>query len=153
MKHKITDSSPLKVIAEIFNIKQNIIKNGVNKSDISLLTEISEQKVILEFNWIEDLNIIISSFVVDDFDEHLLHHQLSIINNELIIGNLKQSQTKSITYRHSLPLPGKIDSTYIKKYLEDLLSEFNHLITVLIKEKNSLKYSNLKNHNKIVGHA
>ena len=106
MKTKTLDSSPLKLVAEVFNIK-NIDQQAVlNRSDISLLTEISENKVILEFNWIEDLNLMVSSFVIEDFDQNILHQQLNQINNSLIIGNLKQKNNKSIavSYTH-LTLP------------------------------------------------
>ena len=153
MKTKILDSSPLKLVAEVFNIK-NIDQQGVfNRSDISLLTEISENKVILEFNWIEDLNLMVSSFVIEDFDQNILNQQLNQINNSLIIGNLKQKNNKSIVYKHTLPLHSKNEQVFIRKYLEDLLSEFNHLITVLLKKATSNNRSQYNVESKIVGHA
>ena len=89
MKYKDIDSSPLRIVAEVFNIKNINDKSSFNKSDISLLTEISDKKVILEFNWIEDLNFMVSSFIIEDFDQNILYQQLNQINNSLIIGNLK----------------------------------------------------------------
>ena len=153
MDIKTIDSSPLKIVAEIFNINKDKNFTTLNRSDMSLLTEISNKKVILEFNWIEDLNIMISSFVIDDFDENILYHQLSLINNNLIIGNLRQQNNKSITYKHSLPLSNITEKDYMKKYLEDLLSEFNHLVTVLLKKINLQNNNFSFKNNKIVGHA
>jgi len=153
MKFKDNDSSPLKIVAEVFNIKNIDDTSAFNKSDISLLTEISDKKVILEFNWIEDLNFMVSSFVIEDFDQNILYQQLNQINNSLIIGNLKQKNNKSIVYKHTLPLGSKNEQVFIKKYLEDLLSEFNHLVTILLKKATSNKHSSIDGENKIVGHA
>ena len=153
MKNKDVDSSPLKIVAEVFNIKNIDDKSAFNKSDISLLTEINDKKVILEFNWIEDLNFMVSSFTIEDFDQNILYQQLNQINNSLIIGNLKQKNNKSIVYKHTLPLSSKNDQVFIKKYLEDLLSEFNHLVTILLKKATSNTYSSIDGENKIVGHA
>jgi|TARA_B110000114_G_C15090273_1_gene398231 hypothetical protein len=153
MKIKNTDSSPLKIVAEVFNVKDADNKNQFNRQDISLLTEINNRKVILEFNWIEDLNLMVSSFIIEDFDQNILYQNLSKINNNLIIGTLRQNVNKSVIYKHTLPLGGKNESVFIKKYLEDLLSEFNHLITVLLKNLNSKQHLYFTNNNKIVGHA
>ena len=153
MKYKDVDSSPLKIVAEVFNIKNVEDKSAFNKSDISLLTEISDKKVILEFNWIEDLNFMVSSFIIEDFDQNILYQQLNQINNSLIIGNLKQKNNKSIVYKHTLPLSTKNEQVFIKKYLEDLLSEFNHLVTILLKKATSNTHSSIDGENKIVGHA
>ena len=153
MKYKDFDSSPLKIVAEVFNIKNIDDKSAFNKSDISLLTEISDKKVILEFNWIEDLNFMVSSFIIEDFDQNILYQQLNQINNSLIIGNLKQKNNKSIVYKHTLPLSTKNEQVFIKKYLEDLLSEFNHLVTILLKKATSNTHSSIDGENKIVGHA
>ena len=153
MKYKDADSSPLNIVAEVFNIKNIDDKSAFNKSDISLLTEISDKKVILEFNWIEDLNFMVSSFIIEDFDQNILYQQLNQINNSLIIGNLKQKNNKSIVYKHTLPLSTKNEQVFIKKYLEDLLSEFNHLVTILLKKATSNTHSSIDGENKIVGHA
>ena len=153
MKYKNADSSPLNIVAEVFNIKNIDDKSAFNKSDISLLTEISDKKVILEFNWIEDLNFMVSSFIIEDFDQNILYQQLNQINNSLIIGNLKQKNNKSIVYKHTLPLSSKNEQVFIKKYLEDLLSEFNHLVTILLKKATSNTHSSIDGENKIVGHA
>jgi predicted phosphohydrolase len=153
MKYKDADSSPLNIVAEVFNIKNIDDKSAFNKSDISLLTEISDKKVILEFNWIEDLNFMVSSFIIEDFDQNILYQQLNQINNSLIIGNLKQKNNKSIVYKHTLPLSSKNEQVFIKKYLEDLLSEFNHLVTILLKKATSNTHSSIDGENKIVGHA
>jgi len=153
MKYKDVDSSPLRIVAEVFNIKNINDKSSFNKSDISLLTEISDKKVILEFNWIEDLNFMVSSFIIEDFDQNILYQQLNQINNSLIIGNLKQKSNKSIVYKHTLPLGSKNEQVFIKKYLEDLLSEFNHLVTILLKKTTSNTHSSIDGENKIVGHA
>ena len=153
MKYKDADSSPLNIVAEVFNIKNIDDKSAFNKSDISLLTEISDKKVILEFNWIEDLNFMVSSFIIEDFDQNILYQQLNQINDSLIIGNLKQMNNKSIVYKHTLPLSTKNEQVFIKKYLEDLLSEFNHLVTILLKKATSNTHSSIDGENKIVGHA
>ena len=153
MKYKDADSSPLNIVAEVFNIKNIDDKSAFNKSDISLLTEISDKKVILEFNWIEDLNFMVSSFIIEDFDQNILYQQLNQINDSLIIGNLKQMNNKSIVYKHTLPLSTKNEQVFIKKYLEDLLSEFNHLVTILLKKAISNTHSSIDGENKIVGHA
>ena len=153
MKSKNSDSSPLKLIAEVFNIKNTDNNSVLNKSEISLLTEIGEQKVILEFNWIEDLELMVSSFIIDDYDGNILYQHLNQINDNLIIGSFKQKNNKSVVYKHTLPINTKNDPKYIKKYLEDLLSEFNHLITVLLKKFNSNKHIALSENHKIVGHA
>ena len=153
MKLKNSDSSPIKIVAEVFNIKDSNNENLTSQLDISLLTEISNRKVVLEFNWIEDLDLMVSSFIIDDFDQNILYQNLSKINNNLIIGVLRQNSNKSVIYKHTLPLGGKNEIKFIKKYLEDLLSEFSHLITVLLKNLNSNQHQYFTNKNKIVGHA
>lgn len=153
MKTKSSDSSPLRLVADIFDIQGNYDSINSKKSDMSLLTEINEKKVILEFNWIKDLDVMVSSFILDDIDQNILYNQLSHINNSLIIGHIKQTQNKSIIYKHTLPLSSSNKPEFIKKYLEDLLSEFNHLITVLLKKNSLSKFNDFKNNNKIVGHA
>ena len=153
MKLRNNDSSPLKTIADIFNLNKTSSFNAFGKHDMSLLTEISDKKVLMDFNWIEDLNLMVSSFTIDDFDTNLLYQQLSRINDNLIIGNLKQNQNKSIIYKHTLPLPLINDRLFLKKYLEDLLSEFNHLNTVLLKNLKQSQYIDNTKFNKIIGHA
>ena len=153
MKKINADSSPLKVVAKVFNIKNFDDKSMLSKSEISFLSEISNRRVILEFSWIEDLNLLLSTFIIEDFDQNILYQSLNKINNNLIIGTLRQNSNKSISYKHTLPLWGKNEQIFIKKYLEDLLSEFNHLVTVLLKDLNTNQHSYLANNYKIVGHA
>ena len=64
MSQKNIDSSPISILEDIFNVKQLSRKNENN--DISLLTEIHEQKVIMDFQWIDDLKVLISSFSIDN---------------------------------------------------------------------------------------
>ena len=52
---KNIDSSPISILEDIFNVK-HLSKNNKN-NDISLLTEIHEQKVIMDFQWIDDLKV------------------------------------------------------------------------------------------------
>ena len=66
MSQKNIDSSPISILEDIFNVKQ-LSKNNKN-NDISLLTEIHEQKVIMDFQWIDDLKVLISSFSIDNYE-------------------------------------------------------------------------------------
>ena len=89
MSQKNIDSSPISLLEDIFNVKQSS-KNYKNK-DISLLTEIHEQKVIMDFQWIDDLKVLISSFSIDNYEYSFLTNHMSKINNNLVIGTLKQN--------------------------------------------------------------
>ena len=75
------------------------------------------------------------------------------INNNLVIGTLKQNNNNKIIYRHSLPIPGKATSEDIRSYLENILSEFNHLVSVLLKGEKVVKTTQILINQKIVGHA
>ena len=130
MCQKNIDSSPISILEDIFNVKQ-LSKNNKN-NDISLLTEIHEQKVIMDFQWIDDLKELISSFSIDNYEYSFLTNHMNKINNNLVIGTLKQNNNK-IIYRHSLPISGKVTTEDIRSYLENILSEFNHLVSVLLK--------------------
>ena len=151
MIDKNIDSSPISLLEDIFNVKQSS-KNNKNK-DISLLTEISEQKVIMDFQWIDDLKVLISSFSIDNYEYSFLTNHMNKINNNLVIGTLKQNNNNKIIYRHSLPIPGKATSEDIRSYLENILSEFNHLVSVLLKGDKVVKTTQILINQKIVGHA
>ena len=125
MSQKNIDSSPISILEDIFNVKQ-LSKNNVN-NNISLLTEIHEHKVIMDFQWIDDLKVLISSFSIDNYEYSFLTNHMNKINNNLVIGTLKQNNNNKIIYRHSLPISGKITSEDIRSYLENILSEFNIL--------------------------
>ena len=101
MPQKNIDSSPISILEDIFNVKQ-LSKNNEN-NDISLLTEIHEQKVIMDFQWIDDLKVLISSFSIDNYEYSFLTNHMNKINNNLVIGTLKQNNNNKIIYRHSLP--------------------------------------------------
>ena len=75
------------------------------------------------------------------------------INNNLVIGTLKQNNDNKIIYRHSLPISGNITVENIRGYLENILSEFNHLISVLLKKDKFVETTNILINQKIVGHA
>ena len=150
MSQKIIDSSPISILEDIFNVKQ-LSKNNVNK-DISLLTEIHEQKVIMDFQWIDDLKVLISSFSIDNYEYSFLTNHMNKINNNLVIGTLKQNNNK-IIYRHSLPISGKVTTEEIRNYLENILSEFNHLVSVLLKGDKVVETTQILINQKIVGHA
>ena len=128
MTQKNIDSSPISILEDIFNVKQ-LSKNNEN-NDISLLTEIHEQKVIMDFQWIDDLKVLISSFSIDNYEYSFLTNHMNKINNNLVIGTLKQNNKNKIIYRHSLPISGKVTIEDLRSYLENILSEFNHLISV-----------------------
>ena len=148
MSQKNIDSSPISILEDIFNVKQ-LSKNN----DISLLTEIHEQKVIMDFQWIDDLKVLISSFSIDNYEYSFLTNHMSKINNNLVIGTLKQNNNNKIIYRHSLPISGKITTEDIRSYLENILSEFNHLVSVLLKGDKIVETTQILINQKIVGHA
>ena len=66
MSDKNIDSSPISLLEDIFNVKQS--SKSYKNNDISLLTEIHEQKVIMDFQWIDDLKVLISSFSIDNYE-------------------------------------------------------------------------------------
>ena len=151
MSQKNIDSSPISILEDIFNVKQ-LSKNNVN-NDISLLTEIHEHKVIMDFQWIDDLKVLISSFSIDNYEYSFLTNHMSKINNNLVIGTLKQNNNNKIIYRHSLPISGKVTTEEIRSYLENILSEFNHLVSVLLKGDKVVETTQILINQKIVGHA
>ena len=151
MSQKNIDSSPISILEDIFNVKQ-LSKNNVNK-DISLLTEIHEQKVIMDFQWIDDLKVLISSFSIDNYEYSFLTNHMNKINNNLVIGTLRQNNNNKIIYRHSLPISGKVTTEDIRSYLENILSEFNHLVSVLLKGDKVVETTQILINQKIVGHA
>ena len=151
MSPKNIDSSPISILEDIFNVKK-LSKNNLN-NDISLLTEIHEQKVIMDFQWIDDLKVLISSFSIDNYEYSFLTNHMSKINNNLVIGTLKQNNNNKIIYRHSLPISGKVTTEDIRSYLENILSEFNHLVSVLLKGDKVVETTQILINQKIVGHA
>ncbi len=151
MSQKNIDSGPISILEDIFNVKQ-LPKNNKN-NDISLLTEIHEQKVIMDFQWIDDLKVLISSFSIDNYEYSFLTNHMNKINNNLVIGTLKQNNNNKIIYRHSLPISGKVTTEDIRSYLENILSEFNHLISVLLKGDKVVETTQILINQKIVGHA
>ena len=94
MTQKNIDSSPISILEDIFNVKK-LSKNNEN-NDISLLTEIHEQKVIMDFQWIDDLKVLISSFSIDNYEYSFLTNHMNKINNNLVIGTLKQNNNNKI---------------------------------------------------------
>ena len=151
MSKKSIDSSHISHLQDIFNVKQENIKS--QSLDISLMTEINDQKVIMDFHWIKDLNVLISSFSIDNYEFSFLTNHINKINNNLVIGTLKQNTNNTIVYRHSLPITGNLTSDDMRLYLENILSEFNHLISVLLKNNKIVQESNILINQKIVGHA
>ena len=151
MTQKNIDSSPISILEDIFNVKQ-LPKSNIN-NDISLLTEIHEQKVIMDFQWIDDLKVLISSFSIDNYEYSFLTNHMNKINNNLVIGTLKQNNNNKIIYRHSLPISGKVTTEDIRSYLENILSEFNHLVSVLLKGDKVVETTQILINQKIVGHA
>ena len=151
MSQKNIDSSPISILEDIFNVKQ-LSKNNVN-NDISLLTEIHEHKVIMDFQWIDDLKVLISSFSIDNYEYSFLTNHMSKINNNLVIGTLKQNNNNKIIYRHSLPISGKVTTEDIRSYLENILSEFNHLVSVFLRGDKIVETTQILINQKIVGHA
>ena len=150
MSLKNIDSSPISILEDIFNVNQPS-KNNKN-NNISLLTEIHEQRVIMDFQWIDDLKVLISSFSIDNYEYSFLTNHINKINNNLVIGTLKQNNNK-IIYRHSLPISGKVTTEDIRGYLENILSEFNHLVSVLLKGNKVVETTQNLINQKIVGHA
>ena len=151
MSKKTIDSSPISQLEDIFNVKNENIKSS--SSDISLLTEIHDQKVIMDFQWIKDLKVLITSFSIDNYEYSFLTHHINKINNNLVIGTLKQNTNNKIVYRHSLPIAGHSTTEDIKTYLENILSEFNHLISVLMEKGKLMQESHALVNQKIIGHA
>ena len=151
MSQKNIDSSPISILEDIFNVKKLSKYNENN--DISLLTEIHEQKVIMDFQWIDDLKVLISSFSIDNYEYSFLTNHMNKINNNLVIGTLKQNNKNKIIYRHSLPISGKVTTEDIRSYLENILSEFNHLVSVLLKGDKVVETTQILINQKIVGHA
>ena len=151
MTQKNIDSSPISILEDIFNVKQ-LSKNNVN-IDLSLLTEIHEHKVIMDFQWIDDLKVLMSSFSIDNYEYSFLTNHMNKINNNLVIGTLKQNNNNKIIYRHSLPISGKVTTEDIRSYLENILSEFNHLVSVLLKGDKVVETTQILINQKIVGHA
>ena len=151
MTQKNIDSSPISILEDIFNVKKLSKYNENN--DISLLTEIHEQKVIMDFQWIDDLKVLISSFSIDNYEYSFLTNHMNKINNNLVIGTLKQNNNNKIIYRHSLPISGKVTTEDIRSYLENILSEFNHLVSVLLKGDKIVETTQILINQKIVGHA
>ena len=151
MNKKSIDSSPISHLEDIFNVKQE--RSTSNQAEISLLTEIHDQKVIMDFQWIKDLKVLISSFSIDNYEYSFLTHHINRINNNLVIGTLKQNTNNKIVYKHSLPISGHASSEDIRLYLENILSEFNHLVSVLLKSDKIIQQSHNLINQKIVGHA
>ena len=151
MTQKDIDSSPISILEDIFNVKKLSKYNENN--DISLLTEIHEQKVIMDFQWIDDLKVLISSFSIDNYEYSFLTNHINKINNNLVIGTLKQNNNNKIIYRHSLPISGNVTTVDIRSYLENILSEFNHLVSMLLKGGNVAETTQILINQKIVGHA
>jgi len=151
MSKKNIDSSPISHLEDIFNVKQD--STSSHSGEISLLTEIHDQKVIMDFQWIKDLKVLITSFSIDNYEYSFLTHHINKINNNLVIGTLKQNTNNKIVYKHSLPISGHASSDDIRLYLENILSEFNHLVSVLIKSDKIIQQSHNLINQKIVGHA
>ena len=151
MSHKNIDSSPISLLEDIFNVKQ--VSKDHKNNDISLLTEIHDQKVIMDFQWIDDLKVLISSFSIDNYEYSFLTNHINKINNNLVIGTLKQNNNNKIIYRHSLPISGNVTTVDIRSYLENILSEFNHLVSMLLKGGNVAETTQILINQKIVGHA
>ena len=151
MRKKNVDSSPISHLEDIFNVKQESIGN--KKNEISLLTEIHDQKVIMDFQWIKDLNVLITSLSIDNYEYSFLTNHINKINNNLIIGTLKQNTNNKIVYKHSLPISGQSTSDDMRLYLENILSEFNHLLSVLLNSEKTIQQSQSLINQKIVGHA
>ena len=151
MSKKSVDSSPISHLEDIFNVKKE--GSSTQPGEISLLTEIHEQKVIMDFQWIKDLKVLITSFSIDNYEYSFLTHHINKINNNLVIGTLKQNTNNKIVYKHSLPISGIASSEDIRLYLENILSEFNHLLSVLLKSDKIVQQSHNLINQKIVGHA
>ena len=107
----------------------------------------------MDFQWIKDLNVLITSFSIDNYEYSFLTQHINKINNNLIIGTLRQGSNNKIVYKHSLPISGSASSSDIRKYLENILSEFNHLVSVLLKSDKVFQQSHNLINQKIIGHA
>ncbi len=151
MPKKNIDSSPISHLEDIFNVKREGSSSQIG--EISLLTEVHDQKVIMDFHWIKDLKVLITSFSIDNYEYSFLTHHINKINNNLVIGTLKQNTNNKIVYKHSLPISGDASSEDIRLYLENILSEFNHLVSVLLKSDKVFQQSNNLINQKIVGHT
>jgi hypothetical protein len=151
MTKKNIDSGPISHLEDIFNVKQE--DSSSHSGEISLLTEIHDQKVIMDFQWIKDLKVLITSFSIDNYEYSFFTHHINKINNNLVIGTLKQNTNNKIVYKHSLPISGHASSEDIRLYLENILSEFNHLVSVLLKSDKIIQQSHNLINQKIVGHA
>jgi hypothetical protein len=151
MSKKSIDSSPISHLEDIFNVNHD--GTSSHSGEISLLTEIHDQKVIMDFQWIKDLKVLITSFSIDNYEYSFLTHHINKINNNLVIGTLKQNTNNKIVYKHSLPISGHASSEDIRLYLENILSEFNHLVSVLLKSDKIIQQSHNLINQKIVGHA
>ena len=151
MSKKNVDSSPISHLEDIFNVKQE--GTSSHSGEISLLTEIHDQKVIMDFQWIKDLKVLITSFSIDNYEYSFLTHHINKINNNLVIGTLKQNTNNKIVYKHSLSISGHASSEDIRLYLENILSEFNHLVSVLLKSDKIIQQPHNLINQKIVGHA
>ena len=151
MTKKRLVSSPISHLEDIFNVKQE--GSSSHAGEISLLTEIHDQKVIMDFQWIKDLKVLITSFSIDNYEYSFLTHHINKINNNLVIGTLKQNTNNKIVYKHSLPISSHASSEDIRLYLENVLSEFNHLVSVLLKSDKIIQQSHNLINQKIVGHA
>jgi len=109
--------------------------------------------VIMDFQWIKDLKVLITSFSIENYEYSFLTHHINKINNNLVIGTLKQNTNNKIVYKHSLPISSYVSSEEIRLYLENILSEFNHLVSVLLKGDKTIQKSHNLINQKIVGHA
>ena len=107
----------------------------------------------MDFQWIRDLNVLITSLSIDNYEYSFLTNHINKINNNLVIGTLKQNTKNKLIYKHSLPIAGKSTSDDIRIYLENILSEFNHLISVLLKSEKTIQQSHSLINQKIVGHT
>jgi hypothetical protein len=107
----------------------------------------------MDFQWIKDLRVLITSFSIDNYEYSFLTHHINKINNNLVIGTLRQNTNNKIVYKHSLPISGIASSEDIRLYLENILSEFNHLLSVLLKSDKIVQKSHNLINQKIVGHA
>ena len=75
-----------------------------------------------------------------------------IFNVKQLPKNYKNNDNK-IIYRHSLPISGNVTTVDIRSYLENILSEFNHLVSMLLKGGNVAETTQILINQKIVGHA
>jgi len=73
MTKKSIDSSPISHLENIFNVKQE--GTSSHSGEISLLTEIHDQKVIMDFQWIKDLKVLITSFSIDNYEYSFIYRK------------------------------------------------------------------------------